>query len=291
VLHGLRSATPLLLLLLVASRASPIRAEPGPQLDAELSARAIYQRVLANRFHASVQELALVSADRAGREQPLRIQMLWRRYRGDSPESDDGIVSRTLIRYLEPADLRGTGYLIINKSDTPDDQFMYLRSLRRSRRINLRNQTVIGTDLSIEDIVPRELDDARYERVADAYEADTPCYVVDATPVEDANSQYSRFRLYVEPEHFVPVRTRYWDHAGVEVKQLVAPPERITEVDGVWIPVEARMQHLLDDSYTELRVMQLAPNPELPKSFFTQRQLEQRKLRLPASLTRNARAF
>jgi hypothetical protein len=292
VLHGIRSATPLLLLpLLVAGPPSPAPAEPDPKLDPELSARDIYQRVLDNRFHASVQELVLLSTDRAGRQQPLRIQMLWRRYRGDSPEAEDGVVSRTLIRYLEPADLRGTGYLIIDKSDTPDDQFMYLRSLRRSRRINLRNQTVIGTDLSIEDIVPRELDDARYERAADAYEADTPCYVIDAIPVEDANSQYSRFRLYVEPEHFVPVRTRYWDHAGVEVKQLVAPPEKIAEIDGVWIPLEARMQHLLDESYTQLEVVRLAANPELPKRFFTQRQLEQRKLRLPDSLTRDAHTF
>lgn len=260
-------------------------------LDPDLSAREIYERVVANRFHASVQELAMVSADRTGREQPLRIQMLWRRYEGDSPEAEDGIVSRTLIRYLEPADLRGTGYLIVDKQNAPDDQFMYLRSLRRSRRINLRGETVVGTDLSIEDIVPRELEDARYERAPDAYESDVACYVVDAIPVEHADSQYSRFRLYIEPEHFVPLRTRYWDGAGVEVKELVAPAASITEIDGIWLPLEARMRHLLDGSHTHLRVEWLAPNPQLPKSLFTQRQLEQRRLRLPDPVTRGARRF
>jgi hypothetical protein len=261
------------------------------ELERELSARQIYERVLANRFQSSVQELALISADRVGREQPLRVHMLWRRYAEGSEEAGDGIVSRTLVRYLEPADLRGTGYLIINKSESPDDQFMYLRSLRRSRRINLRNQTVIGTDLSVEDIVPRELSDATYTRAPDESVDDVGCYVIDAVPVEDANSQYSRFRLYVEPEHYVPLRTRYWDHAGVEVKRLVAPVEKITEIDGVWVPLEARMQHLLDDSYTHLNVVLLTPNPKLPKSMFTQRQLEQRKLRLPDSFTRDAREF
>ena len=156
MLPGLRVASPVLLLLLLALDPSRIaRADGGapalPGLDPTLSARAIYERVLANRFQASAQELALVSADRSGRQQPLRVQMLWRRYEPGSPEADGDVLSRTLIRYLEPADLRGTGYLIINKTETPDDQFMYLRSLRRSRRINLRSQTVIGTDLSVED--------------------------------------------------------------------------------------------------------------------------------------------
>lgn len=285
MLHGLCIATLLLFLLPVAEAAAE------PVLDPELSARAIYERVLTNRFHASVQEIAMVSADGLGREQPLRVQMIWRRYDGDSPDAQSGVSSRTLIRYLEPADVRGTGYLIINKAEGPDDQFMYLSSLRRSRRINLRSETVIGTDLSVEDIVPRELADATYVRAPDESFEDTPCYVVDATPVEDANSQYSRFRLYVEPQHFVPLRTRYWDHAGVEVKELTAPPEKITEIDGVWIPLEARMQNLLDPGYTSMRIVLLKPNPKLPKSIFTQRQLEQRKLRLPSKLTEGAREF
>ncbi|MGH0032921.1 MAG: outer membrane lipoprotein-sorting protein [Myxococcota bacterium] len=286
MLHGLAAGTLSLLLLLSAVPAAATSA-----LDPELTADAIYEKVLANRFHSSVQEIAMVSADALGREQPLRIQMLWRRYPEGTGDAKNGVQSRTLVRYLEPADLRGTGYLIVDKRDSPDDQFMYLSSLRRSRRINLRNETVIGTDLSVEDIVPREMDDATYERAPDEVYQDTPCYVVEATPVEDANSQYSRFQLTIEPEHFVPLRTRYWDHAGVEVKELVAPPAKITEIDGVWIPLEARMQHLVDGGYTSMDVVRLTPDPDLPKSLFTQRQLEQRKLRLPKKLTKNAREF
>jgi hypothetical protein len=157
----------------------PSWATPG--LDPELSAETIYERVLANRFESSVQELSLISGDRTGREQPLRVQMLWRRYAEGSSEAGKGILSRTLIRYLEPADIRGTAYLVINKSATPNDQFMYLSSMRRTRRINLRSESIIGTDLSVEDIVPRELQDASYLRVPDEQVEGTPCYVVVAS--------------------------------------------------------------------------------------------------------------
>ena len=289
MLRGLGDASSLLWLApCLVLAAAAVRAEP---LDPELSAEAIYERVLANRFEASVQELALVSGDRSGREQPLRVQMLWRRYGDGSREASQGVLSRTLIRYLEPSDIRGTGYLVINKSPAPDDQFMYLSSVRRIRRINLRNESVIGTDLSVEDIVPRELEDATYARAPDELVDGTPCYVVEATPVPEANSQYERFLLTIEPEHFVPLRTRYFSEAGVEVKELVATRETIREVEGVWLPLETVMTHKLDESWTRLRVVQLTANPEIPKSLFTQRQLEQRRLRLPSEVAENAIRF
>ena len=48
------------------------------------------------------------------------------------------------------------------------------------------------------------------------------------------------------------------------------------------------MRHLLHETYTRLKIDWLAPNPDLPKKFFTQRQLEQGSLRLPKAVTRSA---
>jgi hypothetical protein len=269
----LRSLAPSLCLL-------PLRLLAEPVLDPQLDADTLYERVLSNRFESSVQEVELISGDRIGREQGIRLQMLWRRY----PEPDGSVLSRTLIRYLEPADVRGAGYLVINKQGQPDDQFVYLPSSRRTRRVSLRGETVIGTDLSVEDIVPRELEDASYRRAADDRVAGIPCYAIDATPAPERDSSYSRLRIYVEPEHYVPLRTRYWDRAGVEVKELRAEARTIRPVRGIWMPLEATMRHHLEDSYTRLRVLSLTPDPELPKPYFTQRQLETRRLRLPPEL-------
>lgn len=266
-------------------------AEGPPAPDPSLDAHAIYERVLANRFRSSVQELALRSGDRGGREAPVEARMLWRRYDEGTDERAGGVLSRTLIRYLEPYDVRGAGYLVVNKRDGPDDQFVYLPSMRRIRRVNLRGETVIGTDLSVEDIVPREMDDATYERGDDAEVQGRPCYVVDAVPVESSASRYSRFRLYVETEHFVPLRTRYWDTAGVEVKELRSPADSVRELDGVWIPLEGTMRQLLDGTYTTIRVVSIAPNARLPERYFSQRQLQARRLHLPDAVKRSAQRF
>jgi len=272
---------------------APEAAEPGAEStpESELTAREIYRRVLDNRFEASVQELALVSLDRAENKQLLRMRALWKRYPEGTPTERDGVLSRTMIRYMAPADLRRTGYLVINKRDLPNDQFIYLKSMRRVRRINLRGETIVGTDFSVEDLVPRELDDADYLRIPDANVSGTPCYVVEARPKPEVKSEYSKFWLYVERVHYVPLRIRYWDRADVEIKELRAPIESIREVDGIWVPILATMRHLLEESQTSLSVDLLVPNPDLADKFFSQRELESKRRHLPKSVMKGARRF
>ena len=265
-------------------------APPDPEAGDDLTADEIYSRVLDNRFQTSAQELVLVSGDRVRREQTIRMQMLWKRYES-GPEVKKGIQSRTVVRYMEPSEMRRTGYLIINKAGLPSDQFVYLNSMRRIRRINLRGESVVGTDLSLEDIVPREMDDATYTRVPNEIVAGTPCFVIEAMPKPEAESDYSKFRLYVERDHYVPLRIRYWDRAEVEIKELKSPVDSIREFDGIYVPIRSTMKHLLDDTYTNLRVDMLVANPELPNRFFTQRQLEAKKLRLPSDVIKAAHRF
>ncbi len=263
---------------------SPAQENP----EAELTAREIYRRMLRNRFDSAVQELVLVSSDRAGNEQELRMQQLWKRYLEGSKSRGKGILARTIVRYLAPADLRNTGYLVINKRDQPSDQFIYLESQRRVRRINLRNQTVVGTDLAVEDLVPRELDDADYQRAPDAEVGGTPCFVIEATPKPDMESVYSKFQAYIEKQHYVPIRVRYWDLKGVEIKELRSPVESIREIEGVFIPLRATVRHLLDETQTSVTVEVLVPNADLPDRYFTERQLQSKRLRLPKEVMARA---
>jgi len=93
-------------------------------------------------------------------------------------------------------------------------------------------------------------------------------------PKPFAASEYSRVRVYIEKARFVPLRTRYWDRAGVEVKELRAQPSTIREFDGVWLPMQATMRNLLLESFTTLTVTDLVPNPHLSQATFDLSRLE-----------------
>ncbi len=256
------------------ARAALTGAAPAAEDDSHLTGRDIYDRVTANRFRSVVQESTLRSSDRGGREQTTKLRMHWKDFQDGDAESERGILSKALVKYFHPFDIRHSGYLVIHNDGRPDDQFVYLPERRKVVRVNLRSEAVFGTDFSFEDILPREAQDASYQRFEDAEIDGVAAFTVEAIPTDLANSEYSRFLVYVEKERYVPLRTRYWDEAGVEVKELRVDRDSIALHDGVWVPMLLRMRHLLHETSTSLEVTQLEANPEIPRATFALQRLE-----------------
>ena len=238
------------------------------------SGRQIYDRVVGNRFRAFRQQIRLVSGDRGGNEQESRMVVLWKSFRDPDGEPRKGVLSKSVIRYTHPFDLRFSAYLIIDRVDPPDDQFVYLPSRRRVQRVNLRGEPVLGSDFSFEDVVPREVEDASYARLPDDTIDGRPCYVVEVTPLPEAHSEYSRFRSWVDRERSVVLKTLYWDESGVLVKELAAPSAEVREFDGVWVPMRVEMRDRPNESYTYFAIEQLVANPEIDDAEFDPRRLE-----------------
>jgi hypothetical protein len=244
-----------------------------PSDDAHLTGKDIYSRVAENRFRSYIQDISLFSSDRGGSEQETRLTITWENFR-EKEDSDPGVLSKTLVRYTHPFEVRFTGYLMFNNLDRANDQFVYLASRRRVRRINLRGENLFGTDFSFEDVVPRELEDSTYRRLPDTVAQEVPVFVVEATPRFSEDSEYSRFILHIEKGHYVPLENHYWDTAGVPVKRLIAARESIRQYGGVWMPTRIGMRHLLHDSETRLVVERVVPDPELRRRTFDIRALE-----------------
>jgi len=244
--------------------------------DALLTGKEIYRRVLGNRLRSYKQDARLVSGDRGGAEQETALTVHYQSFLDAQDRPVGGIHSKTRLEYTKPFDLRFTAYLVIDKEGALNDQFVYLPTRRRIRRVNLRGEAVFGSDFSFEDVLPRELEDSAYRRMPDDRVDGVPCFVVDATPKAQANSEYSRFVFSVEKERYVPLRIRYWNGAGVLFKELHADYDSIERFDTAWIPMRSTMRNLLHESWSRLSVLKLIPNPKLPRSTFSVRALERR---------------
>jgi hypothetical protein len=265
---GAAAALPLLGLALLLAPPAPADAVDG------LTGEDIYARVIEKRFRSFTEESRLISADRSGRKQETRLRLHWKDFRNGDGEPADGILSKAVVRYTHPTDIRYAGYLVQSNAGRANDQFVYYPSKRRVVRVSLRNETLHGTDFSFEDVIPRELEDASYERKPDAEFGGIPVYVVELVPREKVDSEYSKVWVYVDRERFVPLRTRYWDAAGVEIKELAADPATLREFDGIWIPMQATMRHLLLETWTKLVITSFVPNPELGANVFDLSRLE-----------------
>jgi hypothetical protein len=233
--------------------------------------------VLDNRFDSYKEELVMRSGDRGGNVQATEMELKYKSFRNEG----DRFLSKVIMKYQAPQDVRHLGYLVINKTDGSEDQFVYRPSSRRVQRINLRGEAIFGTDFAFEDIIPQEIEDATYERKPDDQLEGTPVYVVQVTPKETADSEYSKLDVYVARDSFVALKVRYWDQDGLEIKELNADPTSIAMFehadDGatkqIWIARKQKVVHLRLESWTELEVTELDPSIDLSSRHFSERQL------------------
>lgn len=264
-----------------AGAEEPAAAAGSASPDAALTGKEIYEKVLDNRFDSYVQELVMNSGDRGGNIQDTELEVKYLSHR----DMDKRILSKSIMKYHAPQDVRHLGYLVINKVDGSEDQFVYRPSSRRVRRINLRGEAIFGTDFSFEDIIPQELENATYVRKPDADVNEIPVFVVEVTPVAEQDSEYSKFDVYVTRDHFVALNVQYWDRDGVHIKELNAEPDSITKYEHeqksgpktIWIAKRQKIRHLKLDSWTQLTVEDLDPTKKLSKRHFSERELAKGK--------------
>jgi hypothetical protein len=243
-----------------------------------LTGKEIYERFLENKLHSAVQHQKVVSTDPGGSTQTTRFWVRWKDYREeDDGEGPEGVLAKTLVKFSDPFDMRNTGFLMIMREDRASDQWIYSPSTRKIRRVKLRQTSVMGTDYTFADIAYENIEDADYRRLADEEIDHVEVYVVEAVTKPFVDSQYNRTMVYLEQEHYVPLRARYWDQSDVEIKELRAPASSLTEYDGVWVAAESTMYNLKEGTSSTLYIENLDPNPEIADHLFSVFRLEQRQ--------------
>jgi hypothetical protein len=234
-----------------------------------LTGRQIYERFLENKFKKSLQELRVISRDPGGNEQVTHFTISLQDHRDGDAEPVDGVNAKMLVEVQQPFDMRHTAYLIISKEPGPDDEFVYQPSQRRVKRVDLKNTSLLGTDYTFNDIAFQNIEDAEYRRLPDEVIDGTSVYVVEANVKETIDVEYHRTISYLEKDHYVPLRTRYWDDFGVEVKEMTAPNGKIRQFDTTWVATESTMRDLRQQTSSTLLVDTLDTKPDFHRKTFT----------------------
>lgn len=245
---------------------------------ASLTGKELYERFLDNRdrLRTVFQRGRIASKDPGGNAQETNFWLYAKDCRDADDKPVDGVRSKAIIKVTGPYEMRHTGYLHIEREGRGDEQFLYSPNRGRTARVSLKGQSVAGTDFSFDDFLVNvdDIEDADYKRLPDETVQGIPCYVVEATMKPDASSSYSRSVAYLEKEHYVPLKARYWDDVGVEVKAMTSVHAKIREFDGAWVPTESTVTDLLEDTSSTIYVDQLEPNPELDDEEFSIARLE-----------------
>jgi hypothetical protein len=240
------------------------------QVEAEhLTGREIIDKSRAlTRIEGMKSELEMRIINKSGQERVRKLKLI-------SKENDRG-VEKSLMYFLEPANVRGTGFLNIIAPGKEDEKYLYLPALGRPRRISSseRGGSFMGSDFSYEDISPN-IDDYKYEFLNVKSLDDCEVYVVKAEPTSDKIKKDVGFTekiIFIRKDNFVPIKVEYFNDKKKKTKVMIA--EDIKKInEACWTVTRMQMKDLEKDSRTILIYNNINVSLKISDNYFTIRQL------------------
>lgn len=177
-----------------------------------------------------------------------------------------------LIKFLNPADIRGSGFLSVEQAGTTQT-LIYLPALGRTRRVagGQERDAFFGSDFSYEEISSMTggfVDDFDAELLE---VREGPVYVLEATAAAGSDSSYDRIVFEVPESTLIPSRVEFYSGAQL-IKVLTI--SNTTEVSGYVLPSEIRMETVATGSFTTIVQSGFQVDQEIPDDVFTERFLQ-----------------
>ena len=242
---------PMLALLVVAGLVGPLGAQDARQIVAEAQ-----RRTEADSQHY---EGTLRVIDSKGKVSDKR----WTYDRVGSHGA-----SKAVLRFTEPAEVKGVALLIVDHPDRSADQWMWTPAIQRERRIALQDRSTrfFGTDFSFEDLEERDVDQFAYRLLGDETVDGAACWRIESRPTGRKSSQYTRSILWIRKDDYAFERVEnYVDDQLVRRLNY----DRIEEVQGIWTGRLMEMTDLRRNSRTVLALDKLQYDVPMRDEDFT----------------------
>jgi hypothetical protein len=230
-------------------------------------ATALLEQALDARYECdTIARMRMTLGDRRGAARSREIALVSKRR--------DGRL-HALARLEAPAHLRGLTVLTVEWPDRPDDTFVYLPAMQRTRRIAMhrRGEAFLGSDLTYRDFERHRIGDYRVLRAEPLLLADEPALRVITVPRDEDRSERVDFILARSDQAIL--RFVSYREGSAEPTRLLEMPRASMRAEGAHrIPMRLRAEDRQRGTWTEVEVLSLEIDPEIEDGLFSMVTLE-----------------
>jgi len=213
-------------------------------------------------------DVTMTLVNRGGSHRVREISLISREEKG---------LHKMVMHFRSPADVNGTGFLLIESDSGETDMWLYLPELTKVRRIvsSSRTDSFMGSDISYSDMENKRVDEYRFVRYQDEKINGEEFHVVESTPVSQAvanDTGYSRIVYWISREKRIPLQAMFFDLRGAYVKRMRV--DAVERIGDTWIPTRVEVEDSGQEHRTimELKNVQIDKRPD--DSYFTQQYLQ-----------------
>ncbi len=235
------------------------------QVSAQMSGKEIMEAVYHNPTGDDVQgqlEMRLIN-----KQGNTRVRELQRYIKTENN------VEKTIMFFLNPADVRNTSFMNWSYSDgRDDDQWIYLPALKRIKRISSDSKSdyFMGSDFTYDDMGDRHPDDDKHTLVKEEVLEGQNCYVVESVS-KDPSYMYSKTITWVMKDNYLGLKREFYDEDGRLLKILRI--KDFKKISGYWVILHTEMHNIQKDHRTEIIFSEIQINKGIPASKFTERSM------------------
>ncbi|HDP98733.1 MAG TPA: outer membrane lipoprotein-sorting protein [bacterium] len=211
--------------------------------------------------------------DDKGRERVRKTAQVMKLY-------DNGETEKRLVRFLAPADVKGTGLLTFDYKTKNDDIWLYLPALRKTRRIvsSEKSKSFMGSEFSYADMTPPTLDDFKFDLLGDADVRRTACWKIEMTAVDDDiadENGFSKRISFIGKQDYMIRKAIYYDIDGELHKELnVFEIKEIDPQNHKFRAMHLEMENKQNGRKSILKMEKVVFNPNVKDEYFSVRYLE-----------------
>lgn len=187
--------------------------------------------------------------------------------------SDDG--DKSMIEFNSPKDVKGTKTLTFTHREGDDDQWLFLPSISRVKRISSSNKSgpFVGSEFSFEDLTSFEVEKYTHKFVKETTLDGNKVVVVEQVPTY-SGSGYSKRLVYMNADKDLRFeKIEYFDRKGSKLKTLVYKNQK-QYLNKYWRPSELEMNNEQNGKKTTLKFTKREFKAGLTDNDFTQTSLK-----------------
>lgn len=194
---------------------------------------------------------------------------------GEYGRCKNNLTDMTMV-FLSPATVKGTRFLVKENEGKDDDKWIYLPSLKNTRRIAASDgeKSFVGTDFSYDDMSSREVDEDTHKLLKESEDKGNfkDLYVVESIPKDPKSSQYSKRISWVTKDSWIPTYIELYDKKGKLLK--VNEIKSITPMKGNGghiynIPTENVMTNVQKNHSSIMKLGGLKIDQPIAERYFT----------------------
>jgi hypothetical protein len=209
--------------------------------------------------------------DPKGRERVREISMA-------SKLDDNGKTEKRIIRFLAPAEVKGTGMLIYDHDATADDMWIYMPALRKTRRIasGEQNQSFMGSEFSNADLAAPNTEDFSYKIIGNETVDGVECWKIESKPLTQDiadDTGLSKKIMWIGKTDYVSRKTEFYNSDG-ELSKILTCSDVNKLAEGKYMAGSLLMENELNGRKSSFTLDQMKYNPGVKEDYFTVAYLE-----------------